>query len=67
MNHPTRRELSSEDPVEGRPEEPERKRPVYRQPEPDPFPGYGEASPDVRDAPPSAPRRDRGPTGSTTP
>jgi len=68
MNPPTRPELSFEDPVEGRPEEPERKDPGYRQPEPDPFPGYGERPPDVRrDSPPNVPRREWGPTEDTAP
>jgi hypothetical protein len=63
-----RPESSSGDPVEGRPAEPERKEPGYRQPEPDPFPGYGEPPPDAgRDSPPNVPRRDWGPPGNTDP
>lgn len=51
-----------------RPEEPERKEPRRRQPEPDPFPGYGELPPDVsRDSPPKVPRRDWGSSGDATP
>src|SRR5262249_31914334 len=52
MNPPTRPEPSFEDPVEGRPEEPERKDPGYRQPEPDPLPGYRPPPPPLRPPPP---------------
>jgi len=68
MNQPRRPEPSPEDPVEGRPEKPERKEPGYRQPEPDPFPGYGEPPPGARrEPPPKVPPRDWGPTGNTAP
>ena len=68
MNQPTRPEPSFEDPVEGRPEEPERKDPGYRQPEPDPFPGYGEPPPDARrDSPPKAPEGSGGLTRTPLP
>lgn len=56
-----------EKPVEGHPEEPERKEP-HRRPEPDPFPGYGEPPPEVRrDSPPNVPPRNWGPSGNTGP
>jgi len=68
MDQPTRPEPSPKDPVEGRCEEPERKRPPYKQPEPDPFPGYGEPPPEaLRESAPNVTRQEWDSTGKTVP